>query len=71
MILEMLHRSKRTGAHVMNIKTDPDNNMGGRDAFKIHGDNKERGASDGCIILPWFARERISSSDDNRLNIVK
>lgn len=42
----------------------PTNEMHGRSAFLIHGDNRERNgtASEGCIILDRDIRDRINAS---------
>jgi RHS repeat-associated protein len=69
--IEKPRNSKRTGPHVMDLKPDQGNDMGGRGDFQIHGDNSVGDASTGCIILSRSARERISSSGDNQLNVVK
>jgi hypothetical protein len=60
------------GRFVMWLTPDPDNDMFGRSAFGIHGDSvTEPGtASEGCIILPRQARDRIAASGDNNLRVI-
>lgn len=58
--------SGKTGPHVMDL-TPVGHTACGRSAFQIHGDNKARDASSGCIILPRSIREMISQSGDNEL----
>jgi hypothetical protein len=60
---------KRTGPHSIRLTPDPTNEMYGRSAFLIHGDNKENDASNGCIILPRVTREEISASADKTLYV--
>jgi hypothetical protein len=48
----------------------PENAMFGRSGFMIHGDlsaPRSGQASEGCIILPRYAREAIADSDDRVL----
>lgn len=60
------------GPHAMHLTPEPETEMFGRDAFLIHGDSREHpgAASQGCIILPRFARERITDSGDNKLQVI-
>ena len=60
------------GVFALPLTPDPSNEMFGRSAFFIHGDNPSLNhtASDGCIILPRQVREDISNSGDAEL-IVK
>lgn len=60
------------GPYVLPLTPDADNEMWGRGEFLIHGDNIELPgrASEGCIILPRFARERIWESGDHDLQVV-
>lgn len=60
------------GPHVLPLNPLPNTQMYGRAGFLIHGDSiVEPGtASKGCIILPRFARDRISQSGDVTLQIV-
>lgn len=59
------------GPHVLPLTPSPENQMYGRGGFLIHGDSivDPGNASDGCIILPLFVREAISSSDDMTLAV--
>jgi hypothetical protein len=47
-------------------------NMFGRDAFLIHGDNSkhDNSASEGCIILGPAIREQISKNSVSKLTVV-
>lgn len=60
------------GPFALPLTPDPANEMFGRSEFLIHGDGllDPGDASRGCIILPRFARERISESDDHMLQVV-
>lgn len=59
------------GPHVLPLSPDPANSMFGRSGFLIHGDSivDPGNASEGCIIMPLFVREAISSSDDMTLAV--
>ena len=61
------------GPYALPLFPDAGNTMFGRSGFLIHGDSIERPgqASEGCIIMPRFARERIWESGDHRLQVVK
>lgn len=50
------------GPCVIWLTPDPSNDMMGRSGFGIHGDSFTHWgqASDGCIIMPHFARERMA-----------
>lgn len=60
------------GPYAMPLVPSPANEMFGRSEFLIHGDSLEHpgAASEGCIILPRFARERIWESLDHQLVVV-
>ncbi len=62
------------GPCVMWLTPDAGNEMFGRSSFGIHGDSIESPgtASEGCIILPRFARDRIAEglAQDNSLQVV-
>lgn len=62
------------GPFVLWLDPDPGNDMGipPRSGFGIHGDSYTHpgDASDGCIILPRFARERIWESGDTKLQVI-
>ena len=59
------------GPHTMNLTPDENNEMYGRNLFRIHGDNdfQNNSASEGCIILGPEYRKKISSSGDNVLEV--
>lgn len=60
------------GPLAMPLAPDPDNEMHGRSAFFIHGDNASgnHSASDGCIILNHSIRQMIDISTDGDLEVV-
>ena len=62
----------RRGPHAMDL-TPSGHNALGRTEFMIHGDSiaNPGQASEGCIVLPRNARERISGSGDNVLVVVE
>lgn len=65
-----VYAHKTLGPVVMNL--DPvGHNALGRTLFRIHGDNSTSTASEGCIIMPRFAREKISTSTDKMLIVVQ
>lgn len=61
--------SPHTGPFTLRLDPDPANQMFGRDAFRIHGDNGngDHSASNGCIILGREFREAIWNSGDRAL----
>lgn len=61
----------QVGVYAMPLTPDPSNEMYGRFAFFIHGDNPKLNhtASDGCIILPRSVRNDIANSGDDELNV--
>jgi len=62
---------RHMGPFVMFLDPAPENEMYGRSAFYIHGDNGkgDNSASNGCIILPRAVRFLISESGDNQLEV--
>ena|ERR1035437_5329862 len=60
------------GPYVLRLEPDDRNVMFGRAGFLIHGDSvvNPGSASEGCIIMPRFARERIWESLDHELEVV-
>lgn len=60
------------GPDAMPLTPDPLNEMFGRSEFWIHGDSVHNPgtASEGCIIQPRFARDRIAESDDKDLRVL-
>jgi hypothetical protein len=60
------------GPYCLRLTPDPANEMFGRDGFLVHGDNRTMpgSASEGCIIQPRFARQRLWDSSDHALQVV-
>jgi len=60
------------GPYALHLVPDADNEMFGRSAFLIHGDNVHAPgtASEGCIIQPRAAREAVWQSGDHRLEVI-
>ena len=60
------------GPVVCHLIIGPASDVYGRDGFMIHGDNSAHNcsASEGCIILPRFAREAIRDSGDSQLMVI-
>ena len=60
------------GPIALSLTPDPANEMFGRSAFFIHGDNAkgDHSASNGCIILGRPTREAINNSADKALVVV-
>lgn len=65
--------TKTHGPYVLPLTPDLGNELHGREGFLIHGDNLEfpGTASEGCIVLPRFARERLWESLDHELQVVR
>lgn len=61
------------GPYAMPLTPATDNEMFGRSGFLCHGDNIDNPgtASEGCIIIPRFARERIWESGDRQLQVIR
>jgi len=71
MLGQLIERHPRLGPFVIVLIPDVDNEMFGRGDFRIHGDTTPAGnASEGCIILPRWARLEMAHSDDRRLQVV-
>ena len=68
--IEEPRRSEKVGPFAMDLTPYPKNEMHGRSAFLIHGDNRDGTASEGCIILPRKVRNLIWDSDDRILLVV-
>jgi hypothetical protein len=64
--------SPKHGPVAIPLTPDPANQMFDRSAFYIHGDNVHipGTASEGCIIMPRFARDRIVASKEKTLQVV-
>lgn len=67
--IEQPRTDAQVGVYAMPLVPDPTNEMFGRSAFFIHGDNPElnHSASDGCIILIHPLRADIANSGDDDL----
>jgi hypothetical protein len=63
---------RHMGPNVMFLKPDVGNEMHGRSAFYMHGDNGEgdRSASNGCIIMNRSTRLLVAQSGDNQLEVI-
>jgi len=63
--------TEKHGPFVLPLTPHPENEMFGRFGFLIHGDSVHSPgtASEGCIILPRVARNRIAESDDHDLEV--
>lgn len=64
--------TKTHGPCVLWLTPDTSNQMFGRSGFGIHGDSViEPGtASEGCMIMPRWAREMMARSGDHMLQVV-
>jgi hypothetical protein len=60
------------GPYAMPLEPYLDNLMFHRSNFLIHGDSVHApgAASEGCVIMPKFARERIWESEDHTLHVI-
>lgn len=65
--------TEKHGPYALPLTPDASNDMHGRSGFLIHGDSVSNPgtASEGCIIMPRFARERVWESEDHTLQVVK
>jgi hypothetical protein len=61
------------GPFTILLEPDPDNEMFGRSAFRMHGDSMSHPgcASEGCIIMPRHVREAVFASDDHTITVVR
>jgi hypothetical protein len=63
------------GPYAMHLNPFAENQMFGRSAFMVHGDEVahagEHLASHGCLIFPRVIREMIWNSDDHQLQVTK
>ena len=61
------------GPFALPLLPDLDNDMYGRSGFMMHGDSLQHpgNASEGCIIMPRFAREQVWNGGDHRIVVVK
>lgn len=65
--------SDHVGKYAMPLQPAAGNNMHGRSAFYLHGDNPlmNRSASNGCIVKsPRIARQKVWESGDHVLHVV-
>ena len=69
---EPKHPIDHLGPLAMPLIPDAANEMHGRSAFFVHGDNRlaNHTASDGCITLRATARSAINASTDKRLHVI-
>jgi type VI secretion system (T6SS) effector TldE1-like protein len=60
------------GPLAMPLTPDPANEMFGRSAFFMHGDNAAANhtASDGCIIMGREVRQAVAESGDHELTVI-
>jgi len=56
------------GPNTIILTKDSENDMYGRDGFRIHGNNSDGNASRGCIILPASERQMIVNAYNNWVN---
>lgn len=63
------YKHPKLGPICMNLDPHPDNEMHGRDAFRMHGNNKINDASLGCIIMGPAIRKVVASSNDRQLTV--
>lgn len=61
------HLSPHTGPITMDLAPLAGTNTYGRSLFRIHGDNANHDASEGCIILGPAIRRQIDASHDKTL----
>lgn len=66
------HDHPKLGKYAMALTPMTDTNTFGRSGFYMHGDSIPHPgeASDGCPVVPKFARERVWESGDHVLNVV-
>jgi hypothetical protein len=64
------YNSQKVGPFALPLTPDPSNEMFGRSAFLVHGDNKTGTASEGCIILGRMTRDALNYSTDRVLKVV-
>lgn len=67
------YRHPILGPTTMNLVPKKETNTFGRTAFRMHGDNAQRNksASEGCIVAPQCVRKKVSTSDDRDLKVVQ
>lgn len=62
--------SPNTGRMTLAITPRPGTDTHGRTLLRIHGDNADHDASEGCAIAPYNVRRMINDSDDRVLHVV-
>jgi hypothetical protein len=70
--IEPMQKETPHGPDAIPLTPDPSNQMFGRAGFWMHGDNihSPGTASEGCVIQPRFARDRVAESFDRELRVV-
>lgn len=63
------HLSPHTGPITMNLDPLPGTDDFGRSAFRMHGDNANHDASEGCIIMGPSIRRQVDASHDRTLTV--
>lgn len=58
------------GPCVMNLEPLPDIDTLGRSLFRIHGNDAQNDASQGCVIIGPTTRKTIATSDDRILTVI-
>ena len=71
-IIDAPEDSPKHGPFALPLTPYPTNEMFGRSEFLIHGDSIQHpgGASEGCVIMPRFVRDRIWESGDHDLQVI-
>jgi hypothetical protein len=64
------HDTDHHGPYVMALTPRTGTNLFNRSGFLIHGDNRRRDASQGCIILDPRLRHTIWNSNDHVLQVI-
>lgn len=59
------------GPCVMHLDPKPNTDTFGRSLFRIHGNDKQNDASEGCVIMGPVIRKQISVSDDKTLTVIE
>ena len=71
---QLVLQHPRLGPYVILLTPDAANEMFGRGDFRVHGDRTDptlvHAASEGCIIVPRFIREKMWTSDDHVIEVV-
>ncbi len=64
--------TKTHGPYVLKLSPNPETETFGRSGFLMHGDSKEHPgtASQGCIVVPRTAREKVWTSGDRDLKVI-